>query len=220
MEDRIQAIADAAALLFIRQGYARTQISHIAKAVGVSVGTIYLDFTGKKEIIQFILWRVVTPDCGGRHWERPITGAAFAGLEERISALFAQLGREFTRHLDDLAEYSFENLCSDAFDLMAKYAVGCLFLEKNQFDFPELAEQYRAYRKQFQTDMEQYFVRMAARGKLRPLEMPELAAALTVELLSSWAMDMRYIAFEPCSAPLDTVKRACLDHLTAAYGAR
>ena len=60
MNDRIKSITDAAACLFLQQGYSKTQISHIAKAVGVSVGTIYLDFTGKKEIIdvykrQFIL---------------------------------------------------------------------------------------------------------------------------------------------------------------------
>ena len=54
MNQRIQAIADAATKLFLQQGYAKTQISHIAKAVGVSVGTIYLDFTGKKEIMQFV----------------------------------------------------------------------------------------------------------------------------------------------------------------------
>ena len=50
LNQRIKDIADAATRLFLQQGYAKTQISHIAKAVGVSVGTIYLDFTGKKEI--------------------------------------------------------------------------------------------------------------------------------------------------------------------------
>ena len=52
--ERIRAIRDAATLLFLQQGYSKTQISHIAKAVGVSVGTIYLDFTGKQEIMYFI----------------------------------------------------------------------------------------------------------------------------------------------------------------------
>ena len=51
--ERIRAIRDAATLLFLQQGYSKTQISHIAKAVGVSVGTIYLDFTGKQEIMYF-----------------------------------------------------------------------------------------------------------------------------------------------------------------------
>lgn len=50
MNDRIKSITDAAACLFLQQGYSKTQISHIAKAVGVSVGTIYLDFTGKRKL--------------------------------------------------------------------------------------------------------------------------------------------------------------------------
>lgn len=56
MNERIKSIADAATYLFLQQGYSKTQISHIAKSVGVSVGTIYLDFTGKKEIMHFIFF--------------------------------------------------------------------------------------------------------------------------------------------------------------------
>ena len=55
--ERIKAIHDAAVRLFLQQGYARTQISHIAREVGVSVGTIYHDFTGKQEIMHFVLKR-------------------------------------------------------------------------------------------------------------------------------------------------------------------
>ena len=61
MNDRIKSITDAAACLFLQQGYSKTQISHIAKAVGVSVGTIYLDFTGKKEIMHFVLKCTIDP---------------------------------------------------------------------------------------------------------------------------------------------------------------
>ena len=50
--ERIKAIHDAAVHLFLQQGYARTQISHIAREVGVSVGTIYHDFAGKQEIMH------------------------------------------------------------------------------------------------------------------------------------------------------------------------
>ena len=34
---------------------------------------------------------------------------------------------------------------ADASDLLAKYAVGCLFIEKNYFDFPYLNQHYREY---------------------------------------------------------------------------
>ena len=40
--ERIKEIHNAAVKLFLQQGYSKTQISHIAKAVGVSVGTLSL----------------------------------------------------------------------------------------------------------------------------------------------------------------------------------
>ena len=49
MERRIDIIRREATKLFLRQGYAKTQISHIAKAAAVSVGTIYHDFVGKRK---------------------------------------------------------------------------------------------------------------------------------------------------------------------------
>lgn len=45
-------------------------------------------------------------------------------------------------------------LMSDAFDLLARYAVGYLFAEKNHVAFPELNRYYRVYRKDFFQPME------------------------------------------------------------------
>ena len=73
MNDRIKSITDAATYLFLQQGYSKTQISHIAKAVGVSVGTIYLDFAGKKEIMHFVLKCTIDPAFINQNFERPIT---------------------------------------------------------------------------------------------------------------------------------------------------
>ena len=136
MNDRIKSITDAAACLFLQQGYSKTQISHIAKAVGVSVGTIYLDFTGKKEIMHFVLKCTIDPAFINRNFERPVTDDLFDGLEKDIVAVFEKTGNDFAKHLENnAADYDLETLVSDAFDLLAKYAVGCLFIEKNQFDF-------------------------------------------------------------------------------------
>ncbi|WP_413926828.1 TetR/AcrR family transcriptional regulator [Clostridioides sp. ZZV15-6598] len=46
----------------MKKVYAKTQINQIAKAVEVSVGTIYLNFAGKKEIMDFILKCTIEPD--------------------------------------------------------------------------------------------------------------------------------------------------------------
>lgn len=218
MNDRIKSIADAATYLFLQQGYSKTQISHIAKAVGVSVGTIYLDFTGKKEIMHFVLKCTIDPAFSNRDFERPITDDLFIGLENDIIAVFEKTGKDFAEHLvNDANDYDLETLVSDAFELLARYAVGCLFIEKNQFDFKFLAEHYRAYRKKFLETMTQYLKAFIKNGKVRPLEQLELSTTLIIEILSWWAMDMRYTSFETQDIPLDFAKKVCLDNIITAY---
>lgn len=218
MNQRMKAIAAAATRLFLRQGYSRTQMSHIAKEVGVSVGTIYLEFAGKKEILHFILKGTLDPDFPEQEFTRPLTDALFAGLEEEIIARFAALEQTFAARLaEGLEGYTFEALLGDTFDLLAQHGVGCLFLEKNGFDFPRLAQHYRAYRKAFFQTMVEYLRAFEARGDLRPVEDWELTTMLIVETLSWWAMDVRYTAFEPREIPAERAKNVCLDNLVAAY---
>lgn len=217
MNQRIQEIAEAATDLFLQQGYAKTQISHIAKAVGVSVGTIYLDFTGKKEIMHFILKRTLEPDFNDREFDRPITDHLFAGLEEQIIACFEQSGREFAAHLHTIDQYSLEMLVSDAFDILARYAVGCLFIERNQYDFKKLAEHYRVYRTQFFQTMTQYLQKFIEAGKVRPLPHLELSTTLIIEMLSWWAMDIRYTSFQTRKISMELAKSVCMDNILSAY---
>jgi len=218
MNDRIKSIANAATLLFLQQGYSKTQISHIAKAVGVSVGTIYLDFTGKKEILHFVLKCTIDPDFIDRDFDRPITDDLFVGLENDIVAVFEKTGDEFKKHLvNNAVNYSLEALVSDAFDMLAQYAVGCLFIEKNQFDFKFLAEHYKRYRKEFLATMTQYMKIFIENGIVRPLEHLELSTTLIIEILSWWAMDIRYTSFETQDIPLNLSKELCMDNIISAY---
>lgn len=218
MNERIKAIADAATYLFLQQGYSKTQISHIAKAVGVSVGTIYLDFTGKKEIMHFILKCTLNPEFINRDFDRPITDDLFAGLENDIVEVFEKTGNDFAKHLtDNAADYTLEALVSDAFDMLSQYAVGCLFIEKNQFDFKFLAEHYKQYRKRFLETMTQYMEAFIKRGIVRPLEHLELSTTLIIEILSWWAMDIHYTSFETQDISPGIAKKLCLDNIVSAY---
>lgn len=221
MNQRMQTIADAAARLFLRQGYSRTQISHIAKAAGVSVGSIYLAFAGKKEILYFILKSALDPTFPEGELERPLSGADFSALEEEIVAQFQTMGRAFGAKLEEgLGDYPFRALLSDTFDLLSRHGVGCLFIEKNAFEFPRLAQPYRAYRQEFFRTMRDYLLAYAARGDLRPVEDWELTATLIIETLSWWAMDVRYTSFEPREIDPERAKRVCLDNLVTAYSAK
>ena len=116
-----------------------------------------------------------------------------------------------------MADYNFEALISDAFDILSRYAVGCLFFEKNQFEFKSLAQHYIAYRKQFLDTMTRYIRAFIDQGTVRPLEHLELTTTLIIEILSWWAMDIRYTSFETQDIPADLAKQVCMDNIVAAY---
>lgn len=148
--------------------------------------------------MHFVLKCTLEPEFIERDFERPITDELFIGLENDIVAAFERTGDDFAKHLADRASgYSLAALISDAFDLLAKYAVGCLFIEKNQFDFKFLAEHYRSYRRRFLETMTAYLRIFIEEGAVRPLEHLELSTTLIIEILSWWAMDIRYTSFEP-----------------------
>ena len=116
-----------------------------------------------------------------------------------------------------IADYDFETLISDAFDILARYAVGCLFIEKNQFDFKNLAQHYIAYRRKFLDTMMGYIRAFIEQGTVRPLEHLELSTTLIIEILSWWAMDVRYTSFETKDISMDLAKQICMDNIVAAY---
>ncbi|WP_342755833.1 helix-turn-helix domain-containing protein [Kineothrix sedimenti] len=218
MDTRIQSILEAATLLFLRQGYAGTQISHIAGAIGVSVGTIYHDFAGKKEIMHFVLKCTIDPDFINKDFERPITDNLFSDVENEIASLFERSQNDFAKHLeDDAPGYRFEDLISDAFDILARYAVGCLFIEKNQFEFPFLAEHYKTYRRKFLDTMSRYLTIFVNNGTVRTLDHLKLTTTLIIEILTWWAMDRRYTSFETSDIPLELAKKICMDNILSAY---
>lgn len=217
MNSRLKDIYESASRLFIRQGYSRTQIGHIAKAVGVSVGTMYLDFAGKKEIMQFVLKCTISPDFMDGELERPITDNAFVDLDNQIEMTFENILDEFSVKLSDNDGYSFDAFIADAFDLVAQYAVGCLFIEKNQYEFEKLAGYYKRFRARFFEIMLAYVSRFIETGTIRKPKYLHHTVAHIIETLTWWGMDIHYSAFETLDISLEQAKAVVLDNLVPAY---
>ncbi len=216
--ERIRGIYNAAVQLFLRQGYSRTQISHIAEAAGVSVGTIYHDFAGKDDIMRFVLKCAVDPGFIDREFELPISGGLFDGLENEIIAAFEESAAAFSSNAENAADtYSFGDLISDAFDMLSRYAVGCLFIEKNQADCGILRDYYRIYRRRFFAAMTEYMNIFIEKGVVRPLKHVELSVTLIIEILTWWTMDMRYVSFDTEYISPEQAKEVCMDNIVTAY---
>lgn len=217
-DTRIAAINDASMRLFIQQGYSKTQISHIAKAIGVSVGTIYHDFAGKEEIMHFILKCTIEPDFINRDFEKPITDELFDNLENEIAEAFKRSADGFAKNLSNVGlTYSFENLISDAFDILSEFAAGCLFIEKNQLECKRLTHYYKEYRKCFFDTMKKYINTFINKGIVRQVKNTDLTVILIIEILTWWAMDRKYTSFETLDIPIEQAKDICLDNIISAY---
>ena len=60
-EDRPQEILDAALELFVKQGFAATKVSQIARKAGVTPGTLYVYYKNKEAILQEVVMKALRP---------------------------------------------------------------------------------------------------------------------------------------------------------------
>lgn len=67
--------------------------------------------------------------------------------------------------------------------------------------------------------MKEYLAAFIESGKVRPLEQIELSTMLIIEILSWWAMDIRYTSFETQDISPELAKKVCIDNILSAYKA-
>lgn len=218
MENRMKLIFDAASCLFINKGYTRTQIKDIAKEIGLSTGMLYVYFTGKRDILSFILKGIIDPAFIAQEFELPIRSEIFNSLDNELMDAFEQNMQEFSFHLDNITNYPLEQMLSDAFDVISKYGIGCLLIEKNSQDLEELTGYYKEYRQKFYNQVLSYITLYMKNGSFRQVEHPEYVTRLIIETLSWWGMHITNDAYEvQKDIPIEMAKNICMDNLLHAY---
>lgn len=218
MENRMTLIFEAASQLFINKGYARTQMKDIAKEIGLSTGMLYVYFTGKRELLSFLLKATIEPAFVTQEFELPICSELFDSLDNEIMEAFEQNTKAFSAHLDDITNYPLEQMLSDAFDVISKYGIGCLLIEKNPDDLGKLTRYYKEYRRKFYHQVLSYITQYMRNGMFRQVEHPLYVTRLIIETLSWWGMHIANDAFEAQkNIPVETAKSICMDNLLHAY---
>lgn len=218
MENRMRSIFDAASHLFINKGYARTQIKDIAKEIGLSTGMLYVYFTGKRDILNFILKGTIDQAFITQEFELPIRSELFDSLDNEIMNAFEENTKAFSSHLDNITDYPLEQMLSDAFEVISKYGIGCLLIEKNPDDLRKLTAYYKEYRKKFYGQVLSYITQYMQTGTFRQVEHPQYITRLIIETLSWWGMHITNDAYEiQKDIPIETAKSVCMDNLLHAY---
>ena len=220
--DRFEELIQAATVVFLEQGYRRTQVADVAARMGLSKGSLYTYVESKEALF----------DCVLRHADRsapvalprklpvptPPPGSALEVVQQRLTregalpALEAALAR--ARVVDVEAEL--QAVLGEIYDALARHRISIKLLDRCARDYPELAKLwFRESRERALLQLGQYLEDRARRGRLRRLGDPAIAARIVLETLAFWAVHRHW---DPSPQALDerAARVTVLTFLTAA----
>jgi AcrR family transcriptional regulator len=191
--ERLLTIVDAATEVFARTGFAAAKMADVARAAGVSVGTLYNYVEGKAALLLLCAERPFADITAGRPLPVPAPDRAdlIARLDKtlgehvRVGALERAAASPVAAGAVDA---QVREITGELFDLIAATRVAADAMERSARDAPDLGELfYRRVRVRVLDQLVEYFAKVDA---VRPLPLPaspDLAARFTLETVTWWA---------------------------------
>lgn len=216
---RLRELAEAGLNVFCRQGFERSQMADVAKAMGVAVGTVYLYVESKEALFDLVIrYGSVDDPAWLDALEIPVAtpqpGATMAYLREVFGqtewpCLVAALSKKRAKDpADELAGV----LC-EQYHLIRRHRRGLLLLMRSALEFPGLAEVFvLGLREKLLEHLVRYISLRAESGQFRTPSDLRATAALMVQAVT-WANLQRPL--DPGLAALDeeTVETSTLELL-------
>ena len=216
---RLRELAAAGMKVFCRQGFERSQMADVAKAMGVAVGTVYLYVESKEALFDLVIRHDSAADPG---WldsleipvATPAPGATLAYLKEIFSrtewpCLAAALAKK--RVKDPAAELA--GVLREQYALIRQHRRGLLLLTRSALEFAGLVEVFvHGLRDKLLDQLVRYIELRAKTGQLRTPGDLRATAALMVQAIT-WANLQR--PHDPGLAALDdaTVEESTIELL-------
>jgi AcrR family transcriptional regulator len=194
-EDRLEDLIRAAAAVFSRRGYRRTQMAEVAREMGVSPGNVYNYVEGKDALFYLVLRRGFGERPGEQPPELPVTGASAEVTSNWVARRldfvsdFPELEAAFARTQPSDPRAEVEAVVGELYDVLVRVRLGVDMIERSIEDVPELARIFAGARRELFARYERYLRQRAVGGAIR-VEHPEAVAHLLVELCS-WAARRR-----------------------------
>ena len=192
--DRLPRLFQAAAAAFIANGYARTQMADVARAIGLGSGTLYLYVETKEALFDATLRYFATgfvPD--ELPVKNPAPGVTLGTIRELLASESARSleplrdagGRRRVRELG--AEL--ENVVGALYDVMHRFRVPLKVVDRCATDHPELAAiWFKEGREASLGLLARYFEQRMSAGHFRSIGEPLVAARIVLELVAFWAI--------------------------------
>jgi AcrR family transcriptional regulator len=194
-EDRLEDLIGAAAAVFSRRGYRRTQMAEVAHQMGVSPGNLYNYVEGKDALFYLVLRRGFGERPGEQPPELPVTGASVEVTSNWVARRldfvsdFPELEAAFARTQPADPRGELVAVVGELYDVLVRVRVGVDVLERSIEDVPQLARIFAGVRRELFARYERYLRQRAAEGTVR-VEYPQAVTHLIVELCS-WAARRR-----------------------------
>jgi len=181
---------DAAVGVFIAKGYRRTQMADVARAAGVSQGTLYNYVESKEALFYLIIDRgligAAPPSLGEGELKirTPAPGETIARLRHRINTELRvpELERALARTSVADPSAELKAIIHQYYAVVARLGRGLDLIERSAVDLPELGQLlYVERRRSFVAQLTRYLESRIASGAFRPLPHPATAARLILE---------------------------------------
>ncbi len=211
---------EAAIGVFCRQGFERSQVADVAKAMGVAIGTVYLYVESKEALFDLAVRYSSAED---RAWidalEIPVPTPAPGSTLEFLRELFGRddqwpcLKAALKVERAENPREEAEGILREQYGLMKRYRYGLLLLMRSALEFPGLSDVFvRGLRDKLLQHLAKYIDLRVASGQFRePGSSLATAAVLTQSI--AWANLQR--PFDPGLASMteEIVETATIDLL-------
>lgn len=193
--ERLSAILDAAARVFVAKSYRRTQMADVARELGVAPGTLYLYVESKEALFHLLIERGFGRDDAAPLPEGPVRtpppGATLELLRRRLDddMQLPLLDAAVAKAPRGDARAELERVVCELYDLVARHRLGITLIERSAHDWPELAALfYVGIRRSLLVRLERFLAPRIARGGLVTVPDVRTAARFINESVAWFAM--------------------------------
>ena len=227
--ERFAQLVLAATATFVARGYRLTQMSDVAKALGVAKGTLYGYVSSKEALfdaaVRFADGHGEMPAPSDLPLPTPAAGATVRYIQERLAeevrelALVRVLSKASTeQHQGDGSGDDLKSILRDLYRRISRNRRALKLIDRCAIDHPELAAVWFKQGRYGQIALlATYLERKIAEGTLRAVPNVQLAARIVLETIALWTIHMPWDA-SPRSFADGDVEAAVLDLLVNAYG--
>ena len=194
-DDRLEQLVDAAARVFIDQGYARTQMADVAAALGVAKGTLYLYVESKEALFDLVARYADAPRPSAHPPELPVRtpkpGTTVKYVRDRLaqSQVPSTLAKALSGRRVSGIRAELEAIMGELYDTVAANRSGIKLLDRSARDYPELAALwFEGARDGLIALLAKYLEDRTRRKLLRALPDATVTARLLIETAVFWAV--------------------------------